>query len=621
MTDAQLLRQSLPMMAPETTTTTITTMTTTTRTMSTPTEQKTVRIAAATSATIYEAAPGRRQGFPPERDVSTPVPSSLPFSLAPPSPASPGVAVPSLGDARYPVMPYTVEEESKGSAAQDVGKLFVYVLTEPLAAIEELAGSIVLVVVLVLLWRHQDRVLLVLTGDDRIHGNIGDFIWWGCFRCCGFCSHDWTRCLTRCCCPSHIAGANLVKKLGAPLGVSTHTLEVTDVVVGDLPWKGRGDFYISIACGSNPPVVTSVADDKPAKLVHFPEVITLRCRESFLETPVVMTVYQLDVVGSVELCSVHLSPLNVVQWARSKTPEVKRFAMVPKERGADLQTPPWIAVTFGFPRFDPRQLDRFHNDGTTVRTTTWKTGGTDKDFQDNDIGTFKHEYMLVDNGGNPLQEPSEDDIGSIARLRFCVYFAVRLVSAFLVVGCMCLVFFRLYAGSCYAHYCNLTQALEGALGDWNQSTPIPLAFLDQTHEYCEKHFAGMQIEHGTHPCRPSFKEVNRTCEYLPAAQKTPMAFQGIVSNVFGDSVEPLRCMPKICTMFYNLSLWDRTIFIFIFAMLIFTIFLVRPLANHLVEYQKHHLINQRTLKRQAEIDDLDKKAGRAARLGTSRSRR
>ena len=48
-----------------------------------------------------------------------------------------------------------------------------------------------MLVVLGLLWSYRDRVIFLFTGDDRLHGNTLDAVWYGVFRCCGTCDGAW----------------------------------------------------------------------------------------------------------------------------------------------------------------------------------------------------------------------------------------------------------------------------------------------------------------------------------------------------------------------------------------------------------------------------------------------
>lgn len=48
-------------------------------------------------------------------------------------------------------------------------------------------------------------------------------------------------------------------------------MELSNVVVGDLPVEGFGCFYLEIEYGKYPEIVSSVQEDKDPRVVHFPE--------------------------------------------------------------------------------------------------------------------------------------------------------------------------------------------------------------------------------------------------------------------------------------------------------------------------------------------------------------
>jgi hypothetical protein len=338
-------------------------------------------------------------------------------------------------------------------------------------------------------------------------------------------------------------------------------------------------------------MVTSVLENKPAKAAHFSEVITLRVRESPLEKSIKITVYAMDVVGSVDLCELHVSCMNVVQWARDRNSRMKRFAMVPIDKTFELATPPWIALEFGFPSHDNRHLENFHNDGNTVRTATWAVDST-APWVDTDVASFKHKYSLVDTGGNAIQEPQEDDLAFIQKMRRWVYHWVRCTSCLMIVAVIVLLFLRLYFGSCYSHYYMLTQAFRGATGT-NATAPVATAMLENTHLFCEQHYAGMNLEHGSHACRPSFEQVNYTCTHLPKAQNVPAAFVQLTARTTYGLGEPLMCIPNVCSYYHYMASWDRTLFASCFAILFGTIFCLRPCANQAVDACRKRLVKQR----------------------------
>eukprot|EP00444_Apocalathium_aciculiferum_P066210 CAMPEP_0183582108 /NCGR_PEP_ID=MMETSP0371-20130417/149050_1 /TAXON_ID=268820 /ORGANISM="Peridinium aciculiferum, Strain PAER-2" /LENGTH=470 /DNA_ID=CAMNT_0025792831 /DNA_START=78 /DNA_END=1489 /DNA_ORIENTATION=- len=399
------------------------------------------------------------------------------------------------------------------------------------------------------------------------------------------------------CCPSSIRGSNAVKLLGATVGVATHTIELSNIVIGDLPFTGNGTFYITVECSANPPMRTSVSEPKPPKVVHFPEVITVRMRESLLENAVKISVSELDVVGSTEVCELRLTPVNMVAWARDPEISVKRFAMTVCDRNRNTVTPPWIALEFQFPINDIRQLESLHNDTWTVRTATWTGQDAVGTYQDKDIVDFKHQYALVDTGGSLVQEPDEGDIRTVSTCRACVRRSTRLTGCCSVLVVMLVFFARAYFSSCYGHFYALTQVLgadgqDGATGKWNESQPISYAYLNAIENNCEEQVGGMQIQDGTHPCRPSFRQVNMTCEHLPAAQKEPLAFRRAAEALLGEAGTPLTCIPHVCT--YYIMLEDHEFWLVFGSgtLLLFSLFVVGPLLNHMVDIYRRLRIKE-----------------------------
>merc|ERR1719387_2262937 len=126
-----------------------------------------------------------------------------------------------------------------------------------------------------------------------------------------------------------------------------------NLVVGDLPFSGNGDFFIAVQCSNNPDMVTSTAEDKNPKVVHFPEILTLRMRHSPLESKVRIVVKELNLLGFQELCECHISAMNICDWADDPKEQMKRFEMKPLITEFEADTPPWILVEFSEP-MEPR---------------------------------------------------------------------------------------------------------------------------------------------------------------------------------------------------------------------------------------------------------------------------
>lgn len=492
-----------------------------------------------------------------------------------------------------------MEQPSAGNGIRNPLE-YSWVLSLPVQIVEDAAVLALVILVLVIIWKNQDRVIFLLTGDDRIHGTPADFIWWSCCRCCGTCSHEWTRILTSFpCCPRGIRGANLVKAFSAAIGLATHTVEISNIVVGDLPFNRNGDFYLSVECAQNPPMKTALAENQRPKTVHFPEVITLKIRESALDPPVKIKVLELNLVGSYELCELNLSSLNVVGWARDNREKLKRFMMLPCDRSMEVPTPPWIAMEFDFPRQDIRQLDQLYDfAGGTVRTGNFsmeRTGGNVGAFQDTRMADFKHKYTLVDTHGHIVKEPAEDDLACMQCMRRCVrgmLAVVTLIVTWLVLG---LAMLRLYLANCYAQYRLLHMGLHGAIGQ--VTSPISTAVLVHIDKFCTTKLDGTGVKDGQDVCRPSFEQVIKTCHNLPSTElnSRPEAFSDALRSL-GMDISFLRkvltCPAEACDWYPVFKDWDRPIFASCFILLVFTWTCLRPLANHCVDVWRRGLMER-----------------------------
>jgi len=532
--------------------------------------------------------------------TTAPVPATAPvLAAAVPSPqpaaaAGSFMAPPTGWDAMLGSQHETTAQQEENDLDR---ALWIIKNFNPITIAQELLVTALVAIVLAAMWKHRQRVIFMVTGDDRIHGSLSDLIWWGCCRCCGTCSHEWTRALT-CfpCCPQGIRGANLVKLVAANAGVATHTVELSSIVVGDLPFSGRGDFYLTVDCAQNPPMTTSLAEQKPAKAVHFPEVITLRVRDSALENPVRIRVHELQIVGSTLLCEVHFSTMSIVSWARDTKNPIKRFAMTPADRSWEVVTPPWIAVEFTFPRQDIRELDVMHNSGSTVRYATWTTGPDGKMYSDLPLAEFKHQHHLVDISGNVIDEPSELDLSRVACMRTCVWHTVRAITAISILGIFALAFLRAFYGSCFMQFYTLAQAFDGALDHdlgYRIEAPISTAQQDYVATYCEKHFEGKGIKAGLTPCRPTPERVDSYCAKVPDGQKQPHAFRRFSERYLGDDLEIMACPADSCSKFRWARQWDLLLLWGSLSLLCFTVFFLRPCLHRLIDLFKMLLIRMR----------------------------
>jgi hypothetical protein len=454
----------------------------------------------------------------------------------------------------------------------------------PLEIVNQLVVLIVIVVVLLLMIKHWDRVMVALTGDDRIHATGLDCVWFTFFRCCGACSGDWTRCFTKWpCCPKRVRGVNLVKEAGKLMGITTCTVELKNIVVGDIPFDRRGDFYICVECSANPPMVTSLAEEKLPKVVHFPEVITLRLRWSPLEEQVRITVKELNVLGSNDLCHCHISAMSVLEWAANPHDRMKRIEMKPLDPALERETPAWILVEFDHP-MDGRDLENFHGQVNTVRTAT-----KDGHYTDLAVGNFKHEYTLLDNTGHAIQEPLEEDLQGIACMTRCVGHFVHGMACWGVLLIVGFAAFRVWIGACYRRTRWVAMA---ALN--NATFPIATADLRAIVKRCHTQMDGTGTPEGVSPCRPDYNQVLQYCNpaeaggVYPSNQPPVTAFEDFTKRFFNFETEGLPCRSGFCELNHTLQEYDLYVPIAIGVYFVLCCML-RMCGNETVRARKHAL--------------------------------
>jgi len=464
---------------------------------------------------------------------------------------------------------------------------------DPVHFLREILTAIVILVILGAGYFFRRTILLAVSGDDRVHLTFLDCVWWSFCRCCGCCSGDWTRCLTKCpCCPRRVRGTNLVVTSGQWLGLTSYSVELKNIVVGDLP-TGRGDFYIAVECAANPELVTSLAEDKLPKVVHFPEVITLRLRWSQMEHQVRIVVKALRVVGSTELCQCYFDPNDVLHWTKYQSHRVMRFEMKPTDQSYQMETPPWIAVQFSQPT-EFRDLEHFHGDMDTVRTAT-----DEGHYNDMNVRDFKNTYHLLDQSGSTIQEPLEEDLLRIRRLRWCCNLSYWLcnVGTFLLIVSYLL--FRFYTWSCWRQFRMLTVAyLRG------EQFPIPLARLDSVIKECEKLYRGTGIGEGNTTCRPTPDQVLNFCRVThplleeQTGQPRPHALRMLIYRTFGVIVPGVPCFEGLCNVRSSIAevdwlLYGVCVFLVLFACC------CRIGANSAVRHLKHTQLTKRSQSAQA----------------------
>jgi len=493
--------------------------------------------------------------------------------------------------------------------------------TDPLQAVQEVVVIVVVIVVLAFLWKYRERVVMALTGDTVIHITTLGVCWWTFFRCCGCCTGEWTRYLTRsicccyCCCYKRLYSANLVREFGKILGLQTYSVEMKNLVVGDLPYSGNGDFYLSVECAANPPMMTSLQMESNPKVVHFPEVITLRLRNSILEDKVTITVKELNVFGSNDLCEIRLSATSIIDWAsegwtgkRQLQERVKRFEMKPLKRGIEEVTQAWILVEFDEPT-DERGLSTWTYKPNTVRTMAENANGT-QEACDYSMRDTKATYALINPNENQVDEPDEKDLERIQCARDCVAccFALFQFIAFFVASTYAIT--RLYFWSCYRQFKWITMASLN-----NETLPIPIHHLKEVVKKCHDKYRGTGHASGI-PCRPNESQVVEVCQNealynfsIPnvAHQPRPTAFTALIHDVTGYSMRRgIPCFQGVCETRDLVAQYDKYCIPGCIGLILLT-FLMRWFLNYMIRWLRSYLSREHNTRNRQFRDERKKK--------------
>jgi len=423
---------------------------------------------------------------------------------------------------------------------------------------------------------------------------------------------------------------NLVKELAKLLGMSTKNIEVKNIVVGDLPYdKLRGDFYVAISVGTNPDMVTSLQEEKMPKIVHFPEILQLKLRDSPLEPRVKITVKELNIAGSETLCELVVSPMSIIDWAADEEP-LKRFQMKAVNSDIERETPPWIAFEMSFPTESRKLWDMpniwhllkvrtylpprpYDTEGAhaafaataangptptahpaqqkkeSIMTSDGTILGTRKIYDEN-IAPFKFNYVLLDDSGNPVEEPQEDDLAKIRHMRQGVMYCFGCFQCLVFLMIIAYALFRFYVWSCYRQFVWMTEAQMNGM-----TFPISNQDLKDLVQKCHQAVDGTGTLHGT-PCRPSYNQTLQVCESIPETNR-PEAFVGLLYDWFGIHAKGITCFHGICEFRNKLVEYDYSMVFGAIGLIVLTRF-AKCWADHLVKSYKKSCQAKAALKNQ-----------------------
>jgi len=318
---------------------------------------------------------------------------------------------------------------------------------DPVAEANQVLILVILVAGIVVLFKYRDRVIMALTGDDRIHLDVNDLMW-SLLTCGRLCDGEWTRSLTGacCCCFPSLKGRNLFRVMGQELGVVPYNLLVTNIVVGDLPKFRKADLYLSVETGANPPQVTSVVELADPKTVAFADTLNIRVRRSPVESNVRFVVKEMNTLGSTDICECYLSPLYLIRW-KDKQQGPKRLKMDACNRNEQFTFPAWILMDIS----DVQELRSEKPFDVTVMSSS-----TGAKMQHESITEFKSSYKLVDGGGLHAQEPDEERVGQIDTAKRAKKVCLLQLTAVVSLVVLSFVVSRLYCFACYKKYGDIT---------------------------------------------------------------------------------------------------------------------------------------------------------------------
>jgi hypothetical protein len=430
---------------------------------------------------------------------------------------------------------------------------------DPVIWAQELFVCVAIVILGGLAYKYRRNLMLFFTGDEVFHINVLECIWWT-LTCNGDCAGEWTRCLTKCpCLPKRWRGVNLVRKAGQLAGLTPTPVEIKNIVVGDLPISRKSNIYITVQCSANPEMATSVAEMAHPKVIHYPEVFTLRVRNSPLENSVRIQVKALNIVGSEDVATCHIDAMRVLDWASEaeEHDRTKRFELKCADPTYSPLTPPWVMVEFDHPT-EVRDLEHFNPNRQTIRTGI-REDGTYNDMQ---ISDFKGEYQLVNTAGGPVCEIEEASLGGLQRLNDCcrcigwcfTLWATLFITVFLVV--------RSYVWTCW------WQIKWLAIADMHHAHfPINHYNLTRLLTRCEREVEGTGLQKGDSPCLPTDDRVIEFCKpeeldggEFPSIQPRPHAFEHQIKRYTTFEVEVIPCDWRACAYQPMVAEWDRICF-------------------------------------------------------------
>ncbi|CAK0912027.1 unnamed protein product [Prorocentrum cordatum] len=460
-------------------------------------------------------------------------------------------------------------------------------MMEIMGVFYNILGVVLLVLAGFVIWIKWDAVLLMLTGDSKIHWSRYDQAFWCCFRCCGLTSGEWTRSLSGAICKCECwpffsrryAGRNLVRMLGESVGLVPTQVLVENVVVGDLPcsWM-RSRLYLQVEVGDGPPQVSEVLEDCNPKVAHFQTRFTLAVLRGGNGAPVRFVIRELHVLGHRDVCECHVNQGDIVDWAgagwQSHPQGPLRFRMYPPSGGEQpgaRTLPSWIFLEFTIPDEPPAASRAMGSFGLHLVLSNGDVVETDS------AKKFKQDYQLLSSGGDPLPpgcEPDEEVVGDLQKAKRRQIGIVRCGFVSVLLFWLGFVGLVSYFGSCWIEWKKIAVLVEHDLDfpvaeseqlrvwhdcgyDENSFYRALRATLRYISRYMEKRFLGFvgmapprpesppdasstTMDPILNPCMPSAASVHETCTNLPEGTSSPM-FPAPVLEYFVECSASFTC--------------------------------------------------------------------------------
>jgi len=164
--------------------------------------------------------------------------------------------------------------------------------------------------------------------------------------------------------------------------------------------------------------------------------------------------------------------------------------------------------------------------------------GTRQVYSD-DVAPFKYKYTLLDDTGNPVEEPDEADLATLSRMRTGLVCCTNMCYCVFILIVLAMLAFRFYLWSCFRQFNMLTM--------WQMNGrpwPAPDADLKSLVEQCHQAVRGTGTPVGT-PCRPSNNQTYQVCVAIPETNR-PEAFQALMYEWFEQKVSGIPCYHGVC---------------------------------------------------------------------------